>query len=56
MREHLSVSEAARKLGISLDSIYRLLYSGKLVGTKTDGKWQIPTATVEDRLRKRGHQ
>jgi excisionase family DNA binding protein len=56
MKEHLSVSEAARKLGISLDGVYRLLYSGKLAGAKTDGKWQIPTATVEERLRKRGHR
>lgn len=56
MKEHLTVSEAARKLGISLDGVYRLLYSGKLVGTKTDGKWQIPVGTVEDRLTKRGRQ
>jgi excisionase family DNA binding protein len=56
MKEHMSVSEAARKLGISLDGVYRLLYSAKLAGTKTDGKWHIPVATVEDRLRKRGRQ
>jgi excisionase family DNA binding protein len=56
MKEHLSVSEAARKLGISLDGVYRLLYSGKLVGTKADGKWNISVVTVEDRLRKRGRQ
>lgn len=54
MKEHLSVSETARKLGISLDGVYRLLYSGKLAASKTDGKWRIPVATVEARLRKRG--
>jgi excisionase family DNA binding protein len=56
MEEQLSVGQAARKLGISLDAVYRLLYSGKLEGSKNDGKWHIPTATVEDRLRKRGRQ
>lgn len=56
MEEQLTVSEAARKLGISLDGVYRLLYSGKLVGTKADGKWNIPVTTVEDRLRKRGRR
>jgi len=56
MKEHLSVSEAARMLGISLDGVYRLLYSGKLEGSKIDGKWQIPNATIEARLIKRGRQ
>jgi len=56
MNKHLSVSETARKLGISLDGVYRLLYSGKLAGSKTDGKWWIPTAKVEARLRERGQR
>ena len=54
MNAHLSVSETARKLGISLDGVYRLLYSGKLAGSKTDGKWHISTAAVEARLSERG--
>jgi excisionase family DNA binding protein len=56
MNKHLSVSETARKLGISLDGVYRLLYSGRLAGSKTDGKWRILTASVETRLRERGHR
>jgi excisionase family DNA binding protein len=56
MKENLSVSEAARRLGISLDGVYRLLYSGKLSGAKTDGKWHIPVNTVEERLRKKVRQ
>jgi excisionase family DNA binding protein len=54
MDRELSVSEAARKLGISLDGVYRLLYSGKLQGVKTDGKWRIPRSAVEARLKRRG--
>lgn len=54
MEETLSVSAAARKLGISLDGVYRLLYAGKLGGAKADGKWQIPGAAVEKRLEDRG--
>ena len=54
MEGTLSVSEAARKLGISLDGVYRLLYAGKLAGTKTDGKWRVPAAAVEERLQGRG--
>ncbi len=56
MNKYLSVSETARKLGISLDGVYRLLYSGKLAAVKTDGKWRIAVATVEARLRKRGQR
>lgn len=54
MSEHLSVSEAARRLGISLDGVYRLLYAGKIRGIKADGKWRILVESVEERLRKRG--
>lgn len=54
MNRQLSVSEVARRLGISLDGVYRLLYSGKLAGSKIDGKWRIPVTTVDARLRKRG--
>ena len=54
VNNHLSVSETARKLGISLDGVYRLLYSGKLRGAKADGKWRIPAAAVEERLKQRG--
>lgn len=52
MEKGMSVSEAAKKLGIALDSVYRLLYSGKLRGVKTDGKWRIPVSAVEERLRR----
>jgi excisionase family DNA binding protein len=56
MEETLTVSEAARRLGISLDGVYRLLYAGKLGGTKADGKWQIPAAAVGQRLQDRGRE
>lgn len=54
MKEQLSVGEAARKLGITLDGVYRLLYAGKLAASKSDGKWRIPVAALEARLRKQG--
>jgi excisionase family DNA binding protein len=49
----LSVGEAARKLGVTVDAIYRRLYSGRLAASKVDGKWRIPAQAVEERLRQR---
>ena len=45
--------EAAQTLGIRLDSVYALIWAGKLKARKSQGKWQIPTAGVEDRRRAR---
>jgi excisionase family DNA binding protein len=41
--------EAARVLGIRLDSVYSLLWSGKLRGRIVQGKWRIPSAAVQER-------
>lgn len=55
-KEFLSVPEAARKLGCTLGYVYDLLYAGRLKAEKAAGRWQIPIAEVEARLRKRGEQ
>jgi excisionase family DNA binding protein len=52
----LSVPAAARQLGFTLKYVYDLVYAGKLKAQKVDGRWQIPIAEVEARLRKRGGQ
>jgi len=46
----LTPRQAARRLGVSLDSIYSLVWSGKLAGRQHDGRWLIPLAAVEARL------
>jgi hypothetical protein len=49
-RAQLSVRETAIKLGIAFPEVYRLLWQGKLRGTKIDGIWQVEAAGVEKRL------
>ena len=53
MQPELPGSQASRPLGISLDYVYRLIYSGKLVARKSDGRWLIPVADVESRRKAR---
>jgi hypothetical protein len=41
---------AARSLGVGLDYLYSLLWSGKLRGRKdAEGRWWISVAAVEER-------
>ncbi len=50
----LSAREAVRRLGVSLDFLYRILWSGQLPGAqKVGSQWRIPAQAVEARLRKR---
>ena len=53
MQKELTVSHANRTLGIALDYVYRLIYSGKLEARKSDGRWLIPVSDVESRLKVR---
>ena len=55
-KEFISVSEAARKLGCTLGYVYDLLYAGRLKAEKITGRWKIPTAEVEARIRRRVEQ
>jgi predicted site-specific integrase-resolvase len=52
--EYVGVPAAARRLGVEIKRIYELLYSGKLAGAeKQNGRWRIPEAAIEARLRAR---
>lgn len=43
----MSMREVARALGITYDQVYRLIWAGRLVGEKVDGKWVVEQASVE---------
>ena len=49
----LSAIEAARRLGVGLDYLYSLLWTGKLLGRKVGKRWRIPAEAVEARLKQR---
>jgi excisionase family DNA binding protein len=51
--EQVSAVEAARRLGVGLDYLYGLLWTGKLEGQKIGRKWKIPVAAVNARLKQR---
>ena len=44
---------ATRRLGITIDTLYRLIYSARLPARKQNRRWMIPSAAVEARLRAR---
>ena len=47
----LSAREARKRLGVSLDFLYRILWSGQLPGSqKVGSQWRIPPRAVEARL------
>jgi hypothetical protein len=53
-KKELTAKVAARRLGITLDAVYRLLAVGKLQGRKnTDDEWLIPADAVEIRRKAR---
>ena len=49
MRNELTVIQASRRLGITLDALYRLIYAGRLPARKEDRRWLLPTEAVEAR-------
>jgi excisionase family DNA binding protein len=49
----VSPNAAARRLGISVDYLYKLLWAGKLKGQKINERWRVPVAAIEDRLKQR---
>lgn len=57
MSNHLSVQKAARKLGITLDAVYRLCKAGKLESKKRrNGQWQIPVAAIRERKTRKARE
>lgn len=53
-KKELTAVEAARRLGIGLDYLYSLLWTGKLEGRKAGKQWRVPAEAVEARLKQRG--
>lgn len=53
IEKELSAIEAACKLGVGLDYLYSLLWTGKLRGTKVDGRWAVSADAVTARLKLR---
>jgi excisionase family DNA binding protein len=52
--KEVSAIEAARRLGVGLDYLYSLLWTGKILGRKVGKQWRIPAGAVEARLKQRG--
>ena len=48
-----SVRAAARELGVTLSHAYALIWAGRLQARQVGGRWKIPRAAVEERLRRR---
>ncbi len=53
MEKELTVIEATRKLGITIDATYRLIYAARLAARKAGRRWLIPAAAVAARLKAR---
>lgn len=51
--EEITAIEAARRLNVGLDYLYSLLWTGKLSGRKTNGRWTVSVQAVEERARAR---
>jgi len=49
----LTPREAAQRLRIGLDSVYALIWSGKLRAKKVEGRWLINAWDVDARWRNR---
>jgi excisionase family DNA binding protein len=52
--KELSAVEAARRLGVGLDYLYALLWTGKLQARKVGKRWRVRADAVEARLKQRG--
>ena len=53
-QQEISAIEAARRLGVGLDYLYSLLWTGKLQARKVGGHWRIPLEAVQTRLKQKG--
>ena len=53
---YLSPNAAARKLGIGVDYLYKLLWAGKLQGQKINERWHVPLVAIEERLKERAER
>ena len=55
IEEGLTAAQAARLLGTHLTHLYKLLYAGKISGSKLDGKWVIDKVSVARYMANRKH-
>lgn len=46
----MSIREAALALDVSLQQVYKLVWEGRLLSLKVDGKWRVPQTAVQARL------
>jgi excisionase family DNA binding protein len=53
MLKDVSPAQAARRLGITLDAVYKLIYADKLTAKKVGTRWLVPLVAVEARLKAR---
>lgn len=53
-QNEISAVKAARRLGVGLDYLYALLWTGKLDGRKVGGRWKVTKASVENRRKRVG--
>lgn len=51
--KQITVAEAARRLGVSLNHLYSLLWAGKLEARKVNRHWRISAEAVESRRKAR---
>lgn len=52
--ERLTVYETARALKISVDAVYRLCQSGKLLAAKrVNGRWSVYKSSVDNRIKEK---
>jgi excisionase family DNA binding protein len=54
MNRELTAQQATRRLGITMDALYRLIYANRLPARKEGKRWMIPSEAVEARLKQRG--
>jgi len=47
MAKEVSPAHAARRLGVTLDAIYKLIYAGKLPAHKSGTRWLIPVVRLK---------
>lgn len=50
--ERISVVEASRRFGLSINYVYNLLRTGRVEATKTDGRWLIDPKALSGRCGK----
>ena len=53
MPREMTIIEASRHLGITLDALYRLIHGGRLPARKEGKRWMLPARAVEARRKAR---